>query len=407
SWTKATLDDLPPPERGRVGRRARSFFPRHNPYIRHIVRRTREYLETTLDPETNEPYLPRVRVRLFGERPDQALTLPPYLRDAYAAAEAFCALLGRRAGLNSGFLKTILLRRAGSTLEAGRRTARAMLRLEAADEDEDDDPAEDEVTPGSTLYPLHDDERKALLRFLELLESGGEDPKAREVERILLEGVDGSGPWLNEGCIVFSQYYDSVLWLAHELSRRRPEEAIAIYAGTARSGIVQADYFTRHNRADLKARVQRGEIRLMLGTDAASEGLNLQRLGTLINLDLPWNPTRLEQRKGRIQRIGQTRDEVFLFNLRYRGSVEDRVHELLSSRLQAIHDLFGQVPDTLEDVWVSVALHDEQRAREIIDQVPESHPFEVRYDRIESADWESCSRVLDSVSQLEVLTKGW
>jgi superfamily II DNA/RNA helicase len=51
--------------------------------------------------------------------------------------------------------------------------------------------------------------------------------------------------------------------------------------------------------------VRAREIRILVGTDAASEGLNLQRLGTLINLDLPWNPTRLEQRKGRIQRIGQ------------------------------------------------------------------------------------------------------
>ncbi|MCX2728285.1 C-terminal helicase domain-containing protein [Thermomicrobium sp. 4228-Ro] len=82
----------------------------------------------------------------------------------------------------------------------------------------------------------------------------------------------------------------------------------------------------------------------MVGTDAASEGLNLQRLGTLINVDLPWNPTRLEQRKGRIQRIGQPRAVVFLANLRYRGSVEDRVHQLLSDRFRAIHDMFGQLP---------------------------------------------------------------
>jgi superfamily II DNA/RNA helicase len=60
--------------------------------------------------------------------------------------------------------------------------------------------------------------------------------------------------------------------------------------------------------------VRTGEIRLLLGTDAASEGLNLQRLGTLINLDLPWNPTRLEQRKGRIQRIGQLKDTVHVKN---------------------------------------------------------------------------------------------
>jgi len=89
----------------------------------------------------------------------------------------------------------------------------------------------------------------------------------------------------------------------------------------------------------------------VLGTDAASEGLNLQTLGTLINLDLPWNPTRLEQRKGRIQRIGQVRDIVFVHNLRYKDSVEDRVHALLSGRLQVVHRLFGQIPDILEDVW--------------------------------------------------------
>ncbi len=150
-----------------------------------------------------------------------------------------------------------------------------------------------------------------------------------------------------------------------------------------------------------------GTYRLLVGTDAASEGLNLQKLGTLINLDLPWNPTRLEQRKGRIQRIGQARDEVYMYNLRYRGSVEDRVHDLLSTRLQAIHDLFGQLPDTLEDVWVNVALRDEAKAREVIDAVPASHPFELRYDRIEKVDWESCARVLDRESQLEALRVGW
>lgn len=72
----------------------------------------------------------------------------------------------------------------------------------------------------------------------------------------------------------------------------------------------------------------------------------LQRLGTLINIDLPWNPTRPEQRKGRIQRIGQARNEIWIANLRYRDSVEDRVHQVLADRLKAIHGLFGQIPDT-------------------------------------------------------------
>ncbi|ETR65432.1 MAG: hypothetical protein OMM_14261 [Candidatus Magnetoglobus multicellularis str. Araruama] len=91
--------------------------------------------------------------------------------------------------------------------------------------------------------------------------------------------------------------------------------------------------------------------------------MNLQRLGSLINLDLPWNPTRLEQRKGRIQRIGQIRDEVDVYNMRYRGSVEDRVHELLSERLEDIYALFGQIPDVLEDVWIDVANGEIEKAK--------------------------------------------
>jgi superfamily II DNA or RNA helicase len=95
-----------------------------------------------------------------------------------------------------------------------------------------------------------------------------------------------------------------------------------------------------------KYRVRSGEIKLLLGTDAASEGLNLQRLGTLIKIDLPWNRTRLEQLEGRIQRNGQARNQIWIANLRYRDSVEDKVHRVLAERLQAIHELFGQIPDT-------------------------------------------------------------
>jgi SNF2 family DNA or RNA helicase len=209
------------------------------------------------------------------------------------------------------------------------------------------------------------------------------------------------------GCIIFSQFYDSVLWLGRHLSGRMPTEKIAIYAGAAKSGIIEKGEFRRLNRDEIKKRITTGELRLVIGTDAASEGLNLQPLSSLINLDLPWNPTRLEQRKGRIQRIGQLRPEVLIYNMRYMGSVEDRVHQLLSERLANIRNMFGQIPDTLEDVWVAAALKDEEEAKRVIDAVPQRHPFEMRYDRIENVDWESCSRVLDSASQLEALREGW
>jgi hypothetical protein len=402
------LDSLTRPDKQRITRLKKIFFQKHHPFIRFIIRRTREFLEKTIDPQTNEPYLQPINIQLFGENKNESLLLPPFLYDAYQAAEEFCSVLAKRPGLNSGFMKTIMLRRVGSTIEAGRLTAQKMLgsALEKTQVEEE----WDEETPEtlSSLYPLTKAESEILERFLRILEENkDEDPKLHQVETILREGVYKTGPWLSSGCIIFSQFYDSVFWIGKKLSGMLSEEPIGIYATESRSGLIKGGIFQRSNREDLKKMIKSGELRLVVGTDAASEGLNLQRLGSLINLDLPWNPTRLEQRKGRIQRIGQIRSEIFIYNMRYRGSVEDRVHQLLSERLENIRDMFGQIPDTLEDVWIHAAIRDDERAKQIIDEVPKKHPFEMKYDKVENVDWESCSRVLDSTSQLEVLKRGW
>ena len=228
------------------------------------------------------------------------------------------------------------------------------------------------------------------------------DPKCAAVVRLLVD--EG---WLERGCIVFSQYYDSVRWLAGQLARELPDEAVGVYAGANRSGVMRRGAFEPRRRDDLKDDVRRGGLRLLLGTDAASEGLNLQRLGTLVNLDLPWNPSRLEQRKGRIQRIGQVRPEVDVCNLRYADSVEDRVRGLLSERLENVSRLFGQLPDTLEDVWIKVALGEIEEAKQTIDAVPDEHPFALRYHEVRRVDWESCARVLADDARRRTLSRGW
>lgn len=401
SWVPPeALNRLPPPARYQIQRVASTFFADYNPFVRHIVRRTREFLEQAIDEETGEPYLTPIAVRLFGEGERDALQLPPLLEDAYRKAETFCDKIAQRLQHGSRFLKTLLLRRVGSTIEAGRLTAVRLLQREELGDEEEEHVA--------SIYPLTDEEKDLLEQFLLLLErTKEEDPKLRAVESILREGVADTEPWLELGCIVFSQYYDSAQWIAQRLSERMPEEEIGLYAGAGKSKLFLAGSATAVSRDVLKDLVQSGRLRVLVGTDAASEGLNLQRLGSLINVDLPWNPTRLEQRKGRIQRIGQPRPVVFIYNLRYRGSVEDRVHQLLSERFRAIHDMFGQLPDTLEDVWVAVALHEEEKARAIIDAVPPKHPFEIRYHRIEPVDWESCAAVLERDPQLEVLRQGW
>ena len=266
-------------DKNRIQRLAEDFAQQHNPFIRHIVRRTRGYLETTLDPETGEPYLKPVHVQLFGEREADAISLPPYLQDAYTLAKAFCHLLATRIK-GAGFLKTLLLRRVSSTMYAGRRTAESMLNSwEQIDEAEDEeaDLVED------TFKTLTAEERAILQRFIGSLEANQErDPKYQ----IVLEMLQHDG-WLEQGCIIFSQYVDSIWWLAQQLTQDIPQERIGIYAGGQRSDLMLAGGFTPTPRDALKQMVRRGELRLLLGTDAASEGLNLQRLGTLINLDLP------------------------------------------------------------------------------------------------------------------------
>lgn len=279
------------------------------------------------------------------------------------------------------------------------------LETDADEEDEDEVLGEEDiaVATANVSRSLTADESELLQRFVDALEANQDrDPKYAVVRQCLLERG-----WLRLGCIVFSQYRDSIQWLAEQLTEELQDEPIAIYSGPTTSGIMLGGVWTQKSREELKQMVSKSQLRLLLGTDAASEGLNLQTLARLINLDLPWNPTRLEQRKGRIQRIGQIHDTVEIYNMRYKDSVEDRVHDLLSNRLRDIHNLFGQIPDVLEDVWVAVALGEKERAKKIIDELPKTHPFEIRYTQVEKIDWESWREVLDASEKERILSQGW
>jgi hypothetical protein len=75
--------------------------------------------------------------------------------------------------------------------------------------------------------------------------------------------------------------------------------------------------------------------------------------------------------------------------------------------LQNIYDLFGQIPDVLEDAWVAIALGEKAEAKKIIDALPKKHPFELCYAVIEKVDWESFTRVLSAVEKRRVLSQAW
>jgi superfamily II DNA or RNA helicase len=407
------------PDSRRVGRILENgFMQNHNPFIRHIIRRTREYLESNNNPETGEPYLKKIELVLMGEDEKESIKLTPYLKEAYECAEEFCELLSKRVK-GGGFIKTLLLKRVGSTMVAGLSTAQKMLSWGIESEaifEEDDEYEEDTYGKGrkkpnaedekySEVKDLTEEERGCLRRFVNKLEANRDkDPKYELVLTLLKEKE-----FAQKGCIIFSQYYDSALWVASEVSKDLKNTVVGLYAGGDKSGVVVDGILKKCTKEDIKQKVKTREIKILVGTDAASEGLNLQTLGTLINLDLPWNPTRLEQRKGRIQRIGQVNEKVYVYNMRYKDSVEDRVHDMLSKRFQNISSIFGQLPDVLEDVWVQIALNNKAAAERIIDEMPKQHPFAIRYESqaIGSIDWESCTMVLSEREKYKTLMDGW
>jgi superfamily II DNA or RNA helicase len=98
-----------------------------------------------------------------------------------------------------------------------------------------------------------------------------------------------------------------------------------------------------------------GPARVLVSTEAGGEGLNLQVAHLVVNYDLPWNPMRIEQRIGRVDRIGQTRP-VKAYNLVHADSVEERVHDLLELKLARILEEFGV--DKLSDVLDSSAFEE-------------------------------------------------
>src|SRR5687768_10587144 len=86
----------------------------------------------------------------------------------------------------------------------------------------------------------------------------------------------------------------------------------------------------------------RGPKRILLATDAGSEGRNLQFARRIVNYDLPWNPMKVEQRIGRVHRMGQTRD-VIVTSYTLQGTIEDQLLELLERKLNLFRLVVGEV----------------------------------------------------------------
>jgi hypothetical protein len=404
-------DALGPDVRGDFLQEFDTLAVRHNPIVRRVVRRTRPMLE-------GRGLLKRIGV-ISHPRADDGLSPTLFNGDglimsfaftaAYEAAEAFSRLYAaRRPG--AGFLKTILLRRIGSSARAGLETARHILnRIDTSLLPEDE--VGDEGLPTDDAPP--DPQEIQLLRDIErnlaaVVDGSDTDPKVQVVLHYLRELH-----WLERnGAIIFSQYRTTAEWVLEARCKTFPDEPVALYAGGAASFVQRGIDRRTVTREQIKTSIQSGDIRLVCATDAACEGLNLQRLGAQVNVDLPWNPSRLEQRKGRVQRIGQVRDDVHILSLRYAGTVEDEVYTTLSNRFGDIFSVLGQLPDGFEDQWIDAVLRDRNAVKNFSQRVEKARPpMELRYMRDvaddRGLDWEYTERVLSSRDLDEWMRQGW
>lgn len=381
------------------------YFQRgaHNPLLRHIVLRKRRDLEEM-------GLIPKLPV---DTHPTAGISLPVHLFDglsvgtsdafdaAYKAAEAFTAAYRKRSKA-AGFMKTLLLQRICSSHAAGIATAEALLGKRELDEE-----AQDELA-GDAFVGV-ENERRHLQDLVDAL-TGADDPKLRAVRYFLEDHPSGTRTWREMGCIVFSQYFDTASWIADELSAAYPDQPVALYAGAGKSRIIKGGVSTSALRPTIKRLVAEREIALVVATDAACEGLNLQTLGTLINVDLPWNPSRLEQRIGRIKRFGQTRDRVDMANLTYAGTVDEKVYRVLSERLRVSSDIFGTLPETIDADWIDDIETLEERLRDYTNPREKADPFKALYANNLVADetrWNEAAKVLAREDIEERLSTGW
>lgn len=310
-----------------------------------------------------------------------------------------------------GFALTILQRRLASSPEAiyqslRRRRERLEARLAEMNDrargtgayasvvsfDEDFD--EDDFTP-EELEGLEDDvmdsasasataaELEVEIATLKQLERrandvrmSGEDRKWDELSRLLQENAsmfveDGR----REKLIVFTEHKDTLEYLAAKIRQLLGSHDAVL---TIKGGMPRDE---RH-RAEEQFR-QDGEVRILVATDAAGEGINLQRAHLMVNYDLPWNPNRIEQRFGRIHRIGQT-EVCHLWNLVAKETREGQVFERLFQKLEEertalggrVFDILGRV--TFEDrplrelLVEAIRYGDSPEVRERLNQVVDS-----------------------------------
>jgi superfamily II DNA or RNA helicase len=213
--------------------------------------------------------------------------------------------------------------------------------LDAEEREELESEVTDAATAALTIAEL-EQEISVLERLEHLadeLRTSGRDRKWNELAELLSQPEMFDDQGKPQKLIVFTEHRDTMRYLEDRLREHigGDDAVVSIHGGT-----------TRDERRSVQARfTQDPSVVILVATDAASEGINLQRAHLVINYDLPWNPNRIEQRFGRVHRIGQ-REVCHMWNLVAEDTREDLVYGTLLNKIEAQRQAYkGRVYDVL------------------------------------------------------------
>ena len=201
---------------------------------------------------------------------------------------------------------------------------------EGCDGEEENERSEDEILGSFVATTLADleIEKEYVSNLLTLARKVQESGHESKFDR--LRGIIEDKRFRNEKLLVFTEHRDTLTYLRSRLDGLGFTGQVASIHGGM-------NYLERDEQVSFfKKPIEEGGARMMVCTDAAGEGVNLQFCWVMVNYDVPWNPARLEQRMGRIHRYGQKRPEVFILNLIAGKTREGKVVKTLLDKLEII-----------------------------------------------------------------------
>jgi len=161
-----------------------------------------------------------------------------------------------------------------------------------------------------------------------------------------------------------------------------------------------SDYITGSRAADIRAALVenfRDEAQIMIATEAAAEGINLQFCSLIVNYDLPWNPQRIEQRIGRCHRYGQKYDVVVINFLNKANAADQRVFELLDEKFNLFNGVFGASDEVLGAIESGIDF--ENRIAEIYQTCREPQQIDLQFEELQEELDDQINAAMDSTRQ--------